>query len=689
MTAGTDFVLASYLVQWAGCVLMASVLRGLHRIYGHLYLAHVALCWLCLSFFFLGGGAALMLARHGVVPWHPLRLGASMVELVAAYWAVGWLFVGAWEIASRRNAPRRTIVLMLVVLGLLGLVLPLPYAFDAAAAQERFFVRFGIRSLVTGLAFVAGGIALWRARIERFLGRRLVVVAFVLYGVQQLHSFVIGVLRLFFSVSVPYSGFLAFLDFFLLVMIGLGTIVWLLEAERDAVVRVAERVDYLSNYDPVTGLANRRLLENRLALAVVRARQQGSEGALLAIDVDGFTRLNDLVGRGEADQVLRLLGQRLVRCVGPKDTVARIGNDEFAVLASLTPGTDDVEALVHRVQEAVRQPAAHRGQELYLTASVGVALLPRHGDAAESLLHRAEAALHEAQRHGRDDFRVYSRDLVSLAADRFGLEGDLHRALEAEAFVLHFQPIVSLPDGHVAAFEALVRWPHPRRGLLPPSEFLGVASAMGILHRLEAWVLQEACRCLRLWHDKGGDDLGMAVNLSAGAFLRTDIVDRVEAALEAHRLPADRLQLELTESAAVQQTEITTRALDRLRQLGVRIAIDDFGTGYSSLSQLRDLPADVLKMDRSFVRRLGQDAQEDSMAAAIVSLAHGLGLPVVAEGIERERQRDVLASLGCDLGQGFLFGRPLPAAEYHEVVSVRAGRDPDRVARPADGEETA
>ena len=485
----------------------------------------------------------------------------------------------------------------------------------------------------------------------------------------------VAVLRMEFGIAAPYTSFLAFVDFFLLIMIGLGTVVWLLEAERDSVVRIAERVDYLSNYDPVTELANRRLLQNRLGLAVVRARQQGTSGTLLAVDVDGFTRLNDLIGRGEADQVLRLLGQRLRRCVGPQDTVARIGNDEFAVLATQANGRE-LQELVDRVQTVIRQPVSHRGQELYLTASIGAASIPAHGDDAETLIHRAEAALHEAQRHGRDDFRVYSTDLASLTADRIDFEAALRKAVETRDFQVHVQPIVTLPEGRLAGFEALVRWPHRGRGLLPPSEFLGVAGAMGLLHRLEWWVLDESCRLLRDWHQQGAASLGIAVNLSAGAFLRPEVLERVEEALASHRVPAERLQLELTETAAVQQAEVTTDVLDRLRGLGVRIAIDDFGTGYSSLSQLRDLPVDVLKMDRSFVRKLGQDAQEEALAAAIVDLAHGLGLPVVAEGIERPSQREVLSRLGCDLGQGFLFGRPMSPESYDRMLAGSAFQGP-------------
>ncbi len=660
MSDAADVIVATYVVQWLAWLLMAFVVGRLHTVYGHRYLGLIAASWLALSFVYLGGAAALLSADRGLAPWQPLRLGGSIVAAMAGYLQVALLLAGVYELSTRRTVPRRTLAWILGAAAAVGLATPWPFLLEPSASAARLLLRFGVRSLVAGTAFVIAGLALHRRGTPRTLGRRLVVVAFVLYGASQLHAFGIAVHRVLAGEVPDYVALLPFVDFVLLVMIGLGLVVWLLEAERESVAAFARRLDFLENHDTLTGLPNRALLAERLALDLVQARQDGRRVGVLAVALDGFEGVSDLLGRGVADDMRRAAAGRLRRAGRGLDTVARTGDDEFVVVLADIGGEDDARQRAAGVQEAIRPPfPAASDQPVYLTASLGIAVAPQHGEDAEELVAAAEAALHSAQRRGREQVLAFAPELAADAAVRLGMESALRQALEQERFRVHYQPIVALDGGALTGFEALVRWQDPSRGLLVPADFLGATEAMGLLPRIELWVLETACRQLRAW--QGGDGAGslyLAVNLSARSLQDRQAVTRIREILDRTGLPPHCLQVELTESAAAQQAEITRDVLLDLRDGGVRIAIDDFGTGYSSLSYLRTFPVDVVKMDRSFIRSIDSDPTEAAIVDAIIALAHGLGIAVVAEGVERPAQAEVLIRQGCDFGQGFLFGRP-------------------------------
>jgi len=667
------FLFTIHAVEWAGCLLIAAVLVNFYRTYRRLYFLHIAWSWFALSCYFPAVGLSMFAAISGLTPWHPLRLTASTVVLVASYWHLAWLLIGAWELASRKlvsNARIHAILGALVALSLLSL---LPFLWSPDAVFGRLLIRFGIRSLVAGLAFVTAGIAMRRVQRGRGLGSLMVSAGFILYGAEHLHYFGIAVWQARYDVYVDYAVFLPFLDFFLLIMIGLGTVVWVLHAERERLLEANQTIDFLTNYDRVTGLANRSLFVERLGFALEQARGERTGIAALVVDIDGFRAFNDSLGRAAGNEILSIVADRLQRNLPAGGTLARTGADEFAYFARGFDDEIDSQMLVESAQAAIRPPLRVRGESLYVTSSIGASVSSGGGTEPSLLLSRAEAALHTAQERGPDSSLFYTASMSALSADRVVFESSLRRAMDENAFVLHYQPIVDLRSSRPVAFEVLVRWQHPDRGLLLPGEFLGVAEGIGLLNHLERWVLETACCQLRIWHEGGAPGLDLAVNISPMSFQGPNIVDHVAEAVTASGISPERLQLEITESLALQPAEVTQTTLRALKELGVKIAIDDFGTGYSSLSHLRNFPVDIIKVDRSFVRHLGSDKEDASIVAAVIGLAHALGIPVVAEGIEKEEQRQILEEHGCDFGQGYLFGRPVPADECSALIETAGG----------------
>jgi diguanylate cyclase (GGDEF)-like protein len=412
----------------------------------------------------------------------------------------------------------------------------------------------------------------------------------------------------------------------------------------------------LAQYDALTSLANRALFRDRLSHALARAARDRRLIALMFIDLDRFKAFNDVLGHDGGDAVLRATAARLKASVREVDTVARLAGDEFAVLLEGIERKEDVMPTFERISAAFEQPLPLAGRDLFVTASIGIALGPEDGATPESLLVAADTAMYRAKARGGNAHRFFSPDMELKRLELLELESALHRALTREEFVLHYQPTVDLRSGDVVSVEALIRWYHPKRGLLPPGEFVSVAERSGLITGMSEWVLQRACAQVRAWRDDGLPEFRVAVNISHRD-LRTGMSRLVRRVLAESGLPAGALELEITERDLGEEPAIAETALAEVKELGVRVAIDDFGTGYSSLSRLQDLPVDVLKIDRSFVQSPEHDA---ATVLSIVALGHSFGLEVLGEGVETPGQYVRLREADCDAAMGFLIAPPLP-----------------------------
>jgi diguanylate cyclase (GGDEF)-like protein len=445
------------------------------------------------------------------------------------------------------------------------------------------------------------------------------------------------------------------------------------EAER---LEFEQKLRHQSLYDPLTGLANRTLALDRVQQALERFKRRDDVFyAVVIMDLDRFKIINDSLGHAVGDQVLEIISRRIVGALRGLDTVARFGGNEFILLLEdlATPG--EAIRIVKRLRQAVMEPLPVAGREVQTSASFGVVLSPNTFERAEDLLQSAAIALHHVKASGRGRFKVFTPRMLKSAVERMTLEQELRMALEHGQFEVHYQPIWDLTSARMVGFEALARWRHPERGLVGPGSFISLAEETGIILDLGRVVLEKACTDLARWResDPSARKLTVAVNLSSKQFSEFSLVDHVEAILARTGLPPDRLKLEITESTIMVNAESALVMLRRLKTLGVQISIDDFGTGYSSLSYLQRFPVDTLKVDRSFVGRLGLDPENQEIVRAIVALAHSLGLDVVAEGVEEGSQATLLRAIGCECVQGFYFSRPLDGEKAQAAIARSEG----------------
>jgi diguanylate cyclase (GGDEF)-like protein len=436
--------------------------------------------------------------------------------------------------------------------------------------------------------------------------------------------------------------------------------------------RMEAELERLALYDSLTGLPNRALFNDRLNQAIAhRSRSQAI--AVYFLDVDRFKRINDSLGHAAGDEVLREVAARVQRMLRPEDTVARFGGDEFTVLCESIGGVLEAVGVADRLQREIAQPLRAGGAELRLSASVGIALV-EPGDEADCsrLVEDADAAMYRAKERGGARTELFDVAMRERAVNALSIEQELQRGLERGELRLYYQPLVSLTSGGMVGAEALIRWEHPERGLLTPDAFLPVAEESGLIVQVGAWAVGEACRRLRDWDRRNGgaSAFSLAVNLSARELTHPDVVATVLNAVRRSALDPHRLTIEVTESTAMADRDSGFRALRELSSAGVRIAIDDFGTGYSSLDHLREMPADILKIDRSFVAGMAAKSPDSALVAAAIAMGRALEMEVVAEGIETSEQVADLRELGCPLGQGFLFARPLPPEEIDSLLSA-------------------
>src|SRR5215471_3765434 len=445
-----------------------------------------------------------------------------------------------------------------------------------------------------------------------------------------------------------------------------GTIIDITERKR-----AEEQVKHLAFHDSLTGLPNRLLFNDRLRVAMVHANRYREKLAVLFLDIDRFKVINDSLGHSIGDDLLRRVAERVGGCIRQEDTIARLGGDEFTVLLPGIARHEDAATIANKILEAVRLPFFIEHRELFITTSIGVTVYPADGTDPETLVRNADTAMYRAKEQGRDNYQLYAPQMNSRALERLSLEGRLRQALQNRELVLHYQPLVELASGQLIGAEALLRWQHPELGLIPPGDFIPIAEVSGLIVPIGQWVLWTACAQAKKWHDSGYPGLTVAVNLSSRQFQQAVLVFQVTEALQSSELPPDCLDLEITESNAMQNAELSISALWDLKNLGVRLSMDDFGTGYSSLNYLRRFPIDRIKIDQSFVRDVTRNPDDAAIAAAIIAMAHSLKLTTVAEGVETEEQLEFLREQRCDEMQGYLFSPPVPAPKFQEFLESK------------------
>ncbi|HEV7397690.1 MAG TPA: EAL domain-containing protein [Pyrinomonadaceae bacterium] len=430
----------------------------------------------------------------------------------------------------------------------------------------------------------------------------------------------------------------------------------------------AAQLEHLSYHDALTGLPNRILFQDRVDQALSAAQPSGRIIGIVFLSLDRFKKINDTLGHTFGDYCLTEVAARLQRCIKKGDTIARFDGDEFALLLTQIVGTEDLVELAQLMAEALKPSFHLKDREVFVTASMGMSIFPDDGHDSTTVLKNAGAALHMTKMLGGNNYRFYTSDMNARAMKRLELETNLRRAIERQELEVYYQPQVEYKSGTVVGAEALVRWHHPQLGFLPPSEFIPLAEDTGLIEQLGQWVMRTACAEACSWHAAGFADLSISVNVSSREFRQPEFYERLVGILSETGLDARRLELELTETSIMDNTTAAVDLLRRIRKLGVMIAIDDFGTGYSSLSYLKRLPIDTLKLDRSFVNGATTDPDDAALVMAVITLAHNLRLKVIAEGVETEEHLRFLRLLRCDGGQGYLFGKPMPAAVFRSSL---------------------
>jgi diguanylate cyclase (GGDEF)-like protein len=654
--------------QTATAFVLAAVFFGYYRLYHRLYLGAWSASFLLLALYALLSTSASWLSTDYPAS-HPSRLLLTALSLFAAYLQVVFLLLGVATFGRDLSANRAALAWASGIVAVLAVGLTLAFAFDLEAAAARNFWRVQLRYLVVGMAFLCAAIwLLWSRRRQRWrLGRILLSIGFAAYAAYA------GALlaAAWSSMAMPGSLWVlasrGLVELVIYFTIGMGLVMWLLERERERSSQAQQRADYLDQHDALTGLPNRQ------SLLVFLERQRWSEPypvVLYLIGIDRFRMLNESLGLHGGDQILRDCAECLQQNSKRNLMLARIAGDIFAVVRRYRPlQPTSVETEASGLMQRLSLVAGRRG-ELPLTVSVGIANSEQAQGDAEAMLGSAQAALAAAKDSGPSSLAQWQPGMKSSRDRRLTMELKMRRLLDSNQLELYFQPIVDLKSRKLMSAEALVRWVHPKQGVLGPAEFLPAMQDAGLMERLDERVLE-----LALEHQAGrlaaaAPTIPLSVNLTADQFQRDGLAESLSQLLRSHQVESRYLQLEVTETNAMVDIPTACQVIEEVRAMGIMVSIDDFGTGYSSLAYLAELPVDRIKIDRAFVNGLGQAGKDSKFVQGIVSMIHTIGAKAVAEGVETEAQELALRRYGCDFGQGFLYGRPLSARRFAGLLEV-------------------
>jgi len=428
--------------------------------------------------------------------------------------------------------------------------------------------------------------------------------------------------------------------------------------------RSQAQLDHLAHHDPLTNLPNRLLFVDRLEHALDKARRDNSLCALLFLDLDRFKKINDTLGHPAGDEVLQIMSRRLRKSVRASDTVARLGGDEYVVIVPELEASGDAALVARKILDSVAEPFTLATEEVYVSVSIGIAAFPQDATDAMTLIKHADAAMYRAKDQGRNNYQFYTPELTAMALEHFAMDSSLRKALQRQEFVLSYQPQLSLSSRTIVGAEALISWQHPDLGRVPPDKFIPLAEETGVIIPIGDWVLREACQQIRQWHEAGFENLTMSVNLSGRQVMSKGLVERIKRILDQTGAAPGQIKLEITESSVMERAETSTKTLEELRSLGIRLSMDDFGTGYSSMTYLKRFSIDELKIDRSFIQEIPQNENDVAITRAVIALGRSLEIDVVAEGVETDAQLGFLKSEGCDRVQGFICSPPLGSSDF-------------------------
>lgn len=661
-----DMVL--YVAQMIGALIIAAILAWYQRVFRREHLRLWAASFLALAVYQAGAAVALYLALQ---PGEPsmVRHAATLISQFAAYMQLAFAVAGTHAALSPSAKSDRWLQPLLISACVIALVCTFAWFGQADAGMQRMFIRVIARYTIGAACFIGIAVALWHFQRRAGLGARLAALAMALYGLQLLHVVAIYAWNLVYGHDVAWAAYIGLIDLMAELCIGFGLVIWLLEGEHYRAEQADTALRRLRDFDSVTGFPNR----GRLLADLPRLLQQSNQQtALLLLQIDQADAVTGTLGVLSFETVMAEVAVRMEQHSQPRwPRPSRLSDARLVQPVPRAGNPSELTAIANDLLATMRVPVYNGGQELALSASIGIAVSPQDADSAESLIAAAEAAAQRAHDHGGNRFQYYSAEMNTLALTRLGLQSELRQALLRGEMELHFQPLIGSDSERVCGAEALIRWHHPTRGLLLPDMFVTEMDQLGLIEDLDRYTLERGCREACEWKQRYGSEISLSINVSTRSFQRSRFPDLVRAVLKSSGLDPSRLELEIVESGAMNDPQRAIASLIRLRDIGVRLALDDFGTGYSSLAYLRELPVDSLKIDRSFVENVINSPRDAAIVAATITLAHSLSLDVVAEGVESAEQVTWFREHHADRMQGFYFSPPLDRAEMRRLLESR------------------